>query len=62
MGIDDQGNQLGIVIHRQLNVKKMKSLCINKIMMNMTQHRILDSEQLNAKSDLQIGKNYLEGI
>ena len=44
MGIDDQGNRLGIVIHSQLTVKKMKSLCINEIMMNMTEHRILDSE------------------
>jgi hypothetical protein len=62
MGTNDQGNRLGIGIHRQLTVKKRKILCINAIMMNMTQHRILDSEQLNAKSDLQIGKNYLEGI
>jgi hypothetical protein len=28
-----------------------------EIMMNMTHHRIIDSEQLNAESDLEIGTN-----
>jgi hypothetical protein len=27
-----------------------------EIMMNMTQHRIIDSEQLDVESDLEIGK------
>jgi hypothetical protein len=33
-----------------------------EIMMNMTHHRIIDSEQLNAKSDLEIGTNKFVGI
>jgi len=28
-----------------------------EIMMNMTQHRIIDSERLDVESDLEIGKN-----
>jgi hypothetical protein len=56
-GTDDQGNRLGIQIHRQLAVKKRKNLCIKEIMMNMTKHRIIDSKQLNVEFDLEIGKN-----